>query len=91
LIKAFLEKMNHKVTIAEDGQEVIDLIKLKSFDLILMDIMMPRMDGLTAAQIIRDEMHLDVPVYALTANAASDDKAACFKVGMNKVLTKPIR
>lgn len=91
LIKAFLEKLNHKVTIANDGAEAIEFMQLKSFDLILMDIMMPTMDGLTATQHIRNELLSDIPIYALTANAATDDKASCFKVGMNKVLTKPIK
>jgi CheY-like chemotaxis protein len=53
--------------------------------------MMPEMDGLTAAEYIRDELVSDVPIYALTANAEKDNKASCFKVGMNKVLTKPIK
>lgn len=91
LIKAFLEKLNHKVTVANDGAEAIEFMQLKSFDLILMDIMMPTMDGLTATQHIRNELLSDIPIYALTANAATDDKASCFKVGMNKVLTKPIK
>ncbi len=52
---------------------------------------MPVMDGLTATQHIRDKLLSDIPIYALTANAESNDKASCFKVGMNKVLTKPIK
>ena len=91
LIKAFLQKLNHKVTIANDGVEAIEFMKLKHFDLILMDIMMPTMDGLTATQHIRNELLSDIPIFALTANASTDDKASCFKVGINKVLTKPIK
>lgn len=91
LAKAFLEKLNHNVTLANNGSEALDLLKLKNFDLILMDIMMPVMDGLTATQHIRDKLLSDIPIYALTANAESNDKASCFKVGMNKVLTKPIK
>jgi signal transduction histidine kinase/ActR/RegA family two-component response regulator len=91
LIKAFLEKLNHKVTIANHGEEVIELMKMKPFNLILMDIMMPIMDGLTATGLIRDELHSDIPIFALTANAAIEDKALCFRAGMNKVLTKPIK
>ncbi len=91
LIKAYLEKLNHKVTLANHGREAIDLFSRKKFDLVLMDIMMPEMDGLTAAEYIRDELVSDVPIYALTANAEKDNKASCFKVGMNKVLTKPIK
>jgi signal transduction histidine kinase/CheY-like chemotaxis protein len=91
LIKAFLQKLNHKVTIANDGVEAIEFMKLKHFDLILMDIMMPTMDGLSATQHIRHELLSDIPIFALTANASTDDKASCFKVGVNKVLTKPIK
>ena len=91
LIKAYLEKLNHKVTLANNGREAIDLFSRKKFDLVLMDIMMPEMDGLTAAECIRDKFVSDVPIYALTANAEKDNKASCFKVGMNKVLTKPIK
>ena len=91
LIKAFLQKLNHKVTIANDGVEAIEFLKLKHFDLILMDIMMPTMDGLSATQHIRHELLSDIPIFALTANASTDDKASCFKVGINKVLTKPIK
>ncbi|GAA60694.1 two-component system, OmpR family, aerobic respiration control sensor histidine kinase ArcB [Pseudoalteromonas sp. BSi20652] len=91
LIKAYLEKLNHKVTLANHGREVIDLFQRKKFDLVLMDIMMPVMDGLTAAEYIRDELLSDVPIYALTANVEQENKASCFKAGMNKVLTKPIK
>ncbi len=91
LIKAYLEKLNHKVTLANEGREAIELFKRKKFDLVLMDIMMPIMDGLSAAEYIRDELISDIPIYALTANAEKDNKASCFKVGMNKVLTKPIK
>ncbi|MFK3874012.1 response regulator [Pseudoalteromonas rhizosphaerae] len=48
-------------------------------------------DTLAATQYIRNELLSDIPIYALTANAATDDKASCFKVGINKVLTKPIK
>lgn len=91
LIKAYLEKLNHKVTIASDGSEAITLFKCKKFDLVLMDVMMPIMDGLSAAEHIRDKLMSDVPIYALTANAEKNNKVSCFKVGMNKVLTKPIK
>lgn len=91
LIKALLEKLGHKVTIAETGSDALNKAKNCTYDLVLMDMMMPVMDGLTATQYMRKEMALNVPIFALTANAGQEDKDKCLAVGMNKVLTKPIR
>ncbi|KAF7771173.1 hypothetical protein PCIT_a4225 [Pseudoalteromonas citrea] len=91
LIEALLKKLNHSVTLTETGSEALNAIKAKQFDLVLMDMMMPVMDGLTATKYIREEMSLDVPIFALTANAGQADKVNCLNAGMNKVLTKPIR
>ena len=91
LIKAFLEKLNHHVTLADNGQQAIDKIQLKHYDLVLMDMMMPVMDGITATKYIRNELNMALPILALTANASYQDKATCIEAGMNKVLTKPIR
>ncbi|RJE77466.1 hypothetical protein BGP78_00225 [Pseudoalteromonas sp. MSK9-3] len=91
LIEALLKKLNHSVTLTETGSEALNAIKAKQFDLVLMDMMMPVMDGLTATKYIREEMSLDVPIFALTANAGQTDKINCLNAGMNKVLTKPIK
>lgn len=91
LIEALLLKLNHTVTLAETGSEALNVIKANKFDLVLMDMMMPVMDGLTATKYIREEMSLTVPIFALTANAGQTDKINCLNAGMNKVLTKPIR
>ena len=74
---------------AEHGEEAISLIKENSYDLILMDMQMPIMDGLEATEKIRNEMHLDIPIIALTANAFKDDAQKCLESGMNDVVTKP--
>ncbi|WP_054453564.1 MULTISPECIES: response regulator [Pseudoalteromonas] len=91
LVKAFLEKLNHDVTLADNGQVALDKLNDQQYDLILMDMMMPIMDGITATKIIRNKLGLNIPIFALTANASNQDKVTCLDAGMDKVLTKPIR
>jgi len=79
------------VTITNNGQECLDILKSKSFDLILMDIQMPIMDGYTAAQHIRKNSDFnDLPILAMTANAMVGDKDKCLAAGMNDHISKPI-
>ena len=77
------------VTEANNGQEAIDLLKSNSFDLILMDVQMPVMDGLQATSIIRADISLDIPIIALTANALKGEQDRCIDAGMNDFVTKP--
>ncbi|WP_176365164.1 hybrid sensor histidine kinase/response regulator [Pseudoalteromonas ulvae] len=91
VIKALLEKRNHHVTLAENGEVAVILSKAHSYDLVLMDMMMPVMDGLTATKLIRETFtDVQLPIVALTANASLADKQLCLDVGMNDVLTKPV-
>ena len=84
------------VTVAKDGLQAVNIFKEKpegSFDAILMDIMMPVMDGLTATKKIRTLNHPDakkIPIIAMTANAFKEDKEKCLAAGMNAHLAKPI-
>ncbi len=84
------------VTVAKDGLQAVNIFKEKpegSFDAILMDIMMPVMDGLTATKKIRTLNHPDakkIPIIAMTANAFKEDKEKCLTAGMNAHLAKPI-
>ena len=84
------------VTVAKDGLQAVNIFKEKpegSFDAILMDIMMPVMDGLTATKKIRTLNHPDakkIPISAMTANAFKEDKEKCLTAGMNAHLAKPI-
>jgi PAS domain S-box-containing protein len=91
VIKAILEKRDYQVTIVNDGQEALTVLANDKFDLVLMDMMMPVMDGVTAAKAIRQELYLnELPIIALTANAGLQDKQKCLEAGMNDVLTKPL-
>ncbi|MDO9596141.1 MAG: ATP-binding protein [Azoarcus sp.] len=93
LIKAMLGRKGHTVTIAEDGQEALELAELSAFDVILMDIQMPRLDGYGAAAAIR---HLPVPrgtvpIIALTADALVEERERALQSGLfQDYLTKPI-
>ncbi|SFB89396.1 PAS domain-containing sensor histidine kinase [Pseudoalteromonas denitrificans] len=91
VVKALLEKRNHKVTLVETGTEAIEVLKQHTFDLILMDMMMPKMDGIEATKIIRAQsVYQKLPIIALTANASLEDKNQCLAAGMNDVITKPV-
>lgn len=74
---------------AENGLEAIEKLRSKKFDIILMDIQMPEMDGLEATQIIRNDLKIQTPIIALTANAFKTEIEKCKIIGMNDYVTKP--
>lgn len=80
---------NCEVIEAENGLEAINILKEQQFDIILMDIQMPIMDGIEATTIIRNELNLKTPIIALTANAFKTEIEKCKSVGMNDYVTKP--
>lgn len=86
----FLEDAGVIVTIANNGKEACDLIEHKNFDLVLMDIQMPIMDGYQATAQIRKSQNSNIPIIAMTAHAISGYREQCLKSGMNDYLTKPI-
>ncbi len=80
------------VELAEDGQDAVERMKTERFDLILMDVQMPRLDGMDASRQIRALPHgVEVPIIALTANAFIEDRNRCFAAGMNDFLSKPVK
>ena len=86
-----LEKVKIRVDTANSGLSAIDAIKQKVYDLILMDVQMPEMDGLEATRLIRsDRTNIDLPIIAMTANAMIGDREKCIDAGMNDYVTKPI-
>ena len=88
-----LKKYNHDITIANDGIEAISKFNETTFDCILMDLMMPNMDGFEATINIREieRVHnlVRCPIIALTANDLAGTEMKCFSIGMDGFLTKP--
>ena len=91
ITRMLLESKGILVDIANHGAEAITMVNAKAYDLILMDMQMPVLDGLTATRFIRElDCGQVVPIIAMTANAFEDDKKNCIEAGMNGFLTKPI-
>ncbi|MFN8674078.1 MAG: response regulator [Candidatus Sericytochromatia bacterium] len=88
LTKKYFEKWNFKYEIAENGLIALDKFQPNKFDIILMDLQMPEMDGFTATQEIR-KIDTKVPIVALTANSMSQEKDKCLSSGFNEYITKP--
>ncbi len=89
LISMMLRKAGADVAVAENGQMAVDRVRLERFDLILMDMAMPVMDGYTAARTLR-ELGVEIPIVALTAHALAGEREKCLAAGCNAYLTKPI-
>ncbi|MEP6343714.1 MAG: response regulator [Maricaulaceae bacterium] len=92
LTRTLLEADGCFVEVVEDGQLAVEAMRSNQYDMILMDMRMPNMDGLEATRKIRalNEHGKTIPIVALTANAFDDDRNACFDAGMNDFMTKPV-
>jgi len=89
VVKNALQHYNCNIIEAENGLEVLEILKTRNFDLILMDIQMPEMDGIEATKVIRNELKLSIPIIALTASAFKTEIEKCKQAGMNDYVTKP--
>ncbi len=78
------------VETAEDGLRAVEMASTRDFDLILMDMQMPRLDGIDATRLIRKKLGLAKPVIAMTANAFAEERTACLQAGMNDHISKPV-
>ncbi len=89
-----LENQDHRVTIAQNGKEAVDIFGKKDFDLVLMDVNMPEMDGFEATKTIRAKEKSTgghIPIIAMTALAFKEDKERCLEAGMDGYISKPVR
>ncbi|HTE25862.1 hybrid sensor histidine kinase/response regulator [Flavitalea sp.] len=90
LILMIMTKLGYTASIVQNGVEAVNAVQQQRYDLVLMDLQMPEMDGLEATKCIR-QLSIDQPVIiALTANAMQDDKDQCLQIGMNDYLSKPL-
>jgi signal transduction histidine kinase/AmiR/NasT family two-component response regulator len=89
LVSMLLKKLGLEVTLANDGVEGVEEARRRKFDIILMDMQMPRMNGYEATQVLRSEGFM-VPIIAVTANAMKGDEEKCLQAGCDAYLSKPI-
>jgi len=94
VISLIFENMNLKADIVNDGRAVLEKLKQKKYDLLFLDVQMPKLGGLETCRIIRDKKshtrQKNIPIIALTALAMAEDEKECMKAGMDRFLTKPI-
>ena len=88
-----LTKAGYNIEVAANGRQAVEAFSAKpdQFDLILMDVQMPEMDGLAATRVLRDKGFTSVPIIAMTANAMKGDREICLEAGMNDYISKPIK
>lgn len=92
VIQGLLKKAGVQVTIASHGREAVEILaRTQAFDLVLMDIQMPVMDGHEATRHIRHDLQIvHLPIIGLTAHALSEERQRCLDSGMNDFITKPV-
>lgn len=89
VLQVILKKCEVSMSMAHNGQEAIEMIQLNEFDIVLMDVQMPIVDGLEATKYIREELKLTTPIIGLSANAMREEVEICKQAGMNDYLVKP--
>ena len=91
ILALFLESLGYSPKLANNGLEVLEALDQKNYDVIFMDIQMPKVDGITATRKIRQDFKQQPWIVALTANALPEDRQLCIDAGMNDFITKPIQ
>jgi PAS domain S-box-containing protein len=91
LLTAIFDRLSIDLTIVNNGQEAIDALEANTYDLVLMDIQMPVMDGYTAIKKIRNSISQTIPIITMTAHAMVGEKDECLSIGANSYISKPFR
>lgn len=91
LIIQVLKRLGCQTQIADNGQKALDLLQNQPFDIVLMDIQMPVMDGYETTRYIRSKLKNSIPIIAMTAHALASEREECLKAGMNDFLPKPFQ
>jgi len=92
LIALLLRKLGYRADIVGNGAEVLEAFERQPYDVVLMDVLMPEMDGLTASRRLREDLDGAQPyIVGVTANALQGDREACLQAGMDDYITKPIK
>jgi CheY-like chemotaxis protein len=93
IIWYLLKKLGHTAEVVTNGERAVEMVKQRSFDVVFMDVQMPKMDGFEATAAIRalpDRSKAKIPIIALTAHAMKEDRDRCLAAGMDGYLSKPI-
>jgi len=94
LIRRVIEAMGHQITLCEDGQRAVDAFEVAKFDLVLMDVRMPNLNGFEATKEIRrleEGTSSHTPIIAMTAHAMKGDRQRCLDAGMDDYIAKPLK
>jgi PAS domain S-box-containing protein len=89
VVKNTLQKQGASVTIVNNGREAINILQLHNYDVVLMDLQMPEVDGYKATKYIREVLRKDLPILAMTADALKGEAEKCFDIGMTGFISKP--
>ncbi len=91
VVKGFLGKRGFQTFVVSNGRQAIEALEVSSYDLVLMDVQMPVLDGLETTRLIRqDPRWLTLPIVGLTAHAMAGDRERCLEAGMDDYLSKPV-
>ncbi|HXB40635.1 MAG TPA: response regulator [Bacteroidia bacterium] len=91
LVSFMLKNWGFSFDVCGNGKLALEHLKINKYDLILMDIQMPEMNGYETTRYIREEMELGLPIIAMTSQVSEEERARCLSIGMNDYLAKPIK
>jgi CheY-like chemotaxis protein len=90
VIVSMLKRLGYQADVVSNGKEVLQALEHAHYDLLLMDVKMPEMDGLEATRIIRRRLHNEIKIIAITAYALKGDREKCLEAGMDDYISKPV-